>query len=78
MSPDEVRRILNRAYSKRYYESHKDDVRTRIRGHAHGTRRQLEDELAEIREAAALILKGAEALAVALKTLSAPRISPPD
>ena len=49
MSPEEVRRIRNRAYSKRYYESDKDVVRTRIREHAHGKRRQLDDVLAEIR-----------------------------
>ena len=78
MLPERVRRIRNQAYSKRYYETHKDDVRTRIREHAHGTRRQLDDALAEIREAAALILKGAEALAVVLKTLSPPRVSPPE
>ena len=78
MSPQEVRRIRNRAYSNRYYESHKDAVQTRIREHAHGKRRQLNDALAEIREAAALILKGTEALAVVLKTLSAPRVSPPE
>ncbi len=70
MTPEEVRSIRNRAYSKRYYETHKDAVRTRIREHAHGKRRQ--------REAAALILKGAEALAVVLKTLSPPRVSPPE
>ena len=58
MSLDEVRRIRNRAYSKRYDETHKDAVRTRIREHAHGKRRHLDDALAEIRETAALILKG--------------------
>ena len=58
MTPEETRRIRSRASSKRYYESHKDVVRTRIREHARGKRRQLDDALAEIREAAALILKG--------------------
>ena len=78
MTPTEVRRICNRAYSKRYNKSHKDVVRTRIRERAHGKRRQLENSLAEIREAAVLILKGAEALAFVLKTLSATRVSPPE
>jgi hypothetical protein len=75
MSPEEARRIRSRANSKCYYESHKDAVQTRVREHAHGKRRQLDDALAEIREAAALILKGADALAAVLKTLSAPRVS---
>ena len=78
MSTEEVRRIRNRDYSKRYYESHKDVVRTRIRELAHGKRRQLDDALADIREATVLILKGTEALAVVLQTLSAPRVSPPE
>jgi hypothetical protein len=76
MSPEEVHCIRNHAYLKRYYESHKDALRTRIREHAHGKRRQQDDALAEIREAAARILKGAEDLAFVLKTLSAPRVSP--
>ena len=76
MSPEETRRIRSRANSKRYYESHKDAVRTRVQEHAHGKRRQLDDALDEIRGAAALILVGAEALAVVLKTLSGPRVSP--
>ncbi len=78
MSSEEARRIRSRANSKRYYESHNDAVRTRIREHAHGKRRQLDDSLAEIREAAAHILKGVDALAAVLKTLSAPRVSPPE
>ena len=78
MTPEETRRIRNRAYSKRYYETHKDAVRTRIREYTHGKRRQLDDALAEIREAAALILKGAEDIAVVLKTLSPSRVSPPE
>ncbi len=77
MSPEETRRIRSRAYSKRYYELHRDDVvRTCVREHAHGKRRQLDDALDEIRGAAALILVGAEALAAVLKTLSGPRVSP--
>ena len=78
MAPEEGRRICERAYSKRFFESQKDVVRTRIREHAHGKRRQLDDALAEIHEAAALILKRAEAMVVVLKTLSAPRVSPPE
>ena len=39
MSLEEVRRIRNRAYSKRYYETHKDAVRIHIREHVHGKRR---------------------------------------
>jgi hypothetical protein len=75
MSPEEVRRIRNRAYSKRYYESHNDAVRTRIREHAHGKRQQLDDALDEIRVVVALIFKGNEALAVVLKTLLAPHFT---
>ncbi len=52
-------------------------MRTRVQEHAHGKRRQLDDGLAEIREAVALILQGIEALTAVLKTLLAPRVPQP-
>ena len=78
MSPEETRRIRSRANSKRYYESHKDAVRTRVREHAHGKRRQLDESLKQAQAVLeeALIIR--EALTTALNKHNSTRVSAPE
>ena len=45
MTSSETRKELDRIRSRQYYAAHKDAVRTRIREHAHGKRRQLDEDI---------------------------------
>ena len=45
MTPEETRRIRSRVYSKREYKADKEAVKTRVREHAHGKRRQIDESL---------------------------------
>ena len=78
MTPEETRRIYSRVYSKRYYESHKEVVKTRVREHAHAKRRQKDESLKqaeEILEEAPIIR---EALTAALNKHNSARVSAPE
>ncbi len=75
MSPEETRVIRSRANSKRYYESHKDAVRARVREYAHCKRRQLDESLKQAQE----ILEEALIIREALTTaLNSARVSAPE
>ncbi len=78
MSPEETRRVRNRANSKRYYESHKEAVKARVREYAHGKRRQLDASLTLAQEVLeeALIIR--EALTIALSKHNSARVSAPE
>ena len=78
MSPEETRRIRNRANSKRYYESHKEAVKARAREHAHGKRRQLDESIKQAHAILeeALIIR--DALTTALSKHHSARVSAPE
>ncbi len=78
MTPEETRRIRSRAYSKRYYESHKEAVKVRVRDHAHGKRRQIDESLKQAQEnlEKALIIR--EALTAAFNNHNSARVSAPE
>ncbi len=78
MSPEETRRIRSRANSKQYYESHREVVKARVREHAHGKRRQLDESLKLAQEVLeeALIIR--EALTIALSKHNSARVQAPE
>ncbi len=78
MTPEETRRIRSRAYSKRYYDSHKEAVKARVREHAQGKRRQIDESLKQAQEILeeALIIR--EALTAALNKHNSARVSAPE
>jgi predicted RNase H-like nuclease len=78
MTPEETRRVRSRVYSKRYYESHKEAVKTRVREHAHAKRRQIDESLKQAEEILeeALIIR--EALTAALNKHISARVSAPE
>ncbi len=78
MSPEETRRIRSRANSKRYFESHKDAVRARVREYAHGKRRQLDESIKEVQAILEESLIIREALTTALSKHFSARVSAPE
>ena len=78
MTHEETRRISGRAYPKRYYDSHKEAVKARVREQAHGKRRQIDESLKHPEEILeeALIIR--EALTAALNKHNFVRVSAPD
>ena len=73
MTSSENRKELDRIRSRQYYAAHKDAVRTRIREHAHGKRRQLEEGIKQAQVALEEALLTLQALSGAL---TSSRVSP--
>jgi hypothetical protein len=78
MTPEETRLIRSRASSKRYYESHKDAVRARVREYAHGKRRQLDESIKQANAILEESLLIREALTTALNKHNSARVSAPE
>ena len=78
MTPEETRRIRSRAYSKRYYKSHKEAVKARVREHAHSKRRQIDESLKQAQEILEEALIICEALTATLNKQNSARVSAPE
>ncbi len=72
MTSPETRKELDRIRSWQYYAAHKDAVRTRVREHAHGKRRQLDEGVKLAQAALEEALLTLQALSGALNS----RVSP--
>ncbi len=73
MTSSETRKDLDRVRSRQYYAADKDAVRTRVREHAHGKRRQLDDGIKQAHGALEEALLTLEALSGAINNS---RVSP--
>ncbi len=78
MTPEEIRVIRSRANSKRYYETHKEAVRARVREHAHAKRRQLDESIKQAEEILEESLLIREALTAARNKHNSARVSAPE
>ncbi len=78
MTPEETRQIRGRTSSKRYYESHKDAVRARVREYAHGKRRQLSESIKQANAVLEEALLIREALTTAASNHNSARVSAPE
>ena len=73
MTSSENRKELDRIRSRQYYAAHKDAVRARIREHAHGKRRHLDEGIKQAQVALEEALLTLQALSGAL---TSSRVSP--
>ena len=78
MIPEETRRIRSHASSKRYYESHKEAVKIRVREHAHAKRQQIAESLKQAEEILEEVLIIRVGLTAALNKHISARVSAPD
>jgi hypothetical protein len=78
MTPEETRLIRSRTNSKRYYESHKDAIRARVREYAHGKWRHLDESVKQANTILEESLLIREALTPALNKHNSARVSAPE